>query len=248
MPLPTPQENEDREAFLERCLSDDKVTEEFPDNDQRFAVCQQQWEENKEAKNMTDRTIDIKKTDSYNNIVMGEVYIPNVVDTDGETITAEDVEKMAHDFMKKGNISKIDINHDFNESGCVVVESFVARKGDPDFEEGAWVMAVQCPDDVFQKVLNGELNGFSFAGTSEEKKRARVLMEVSKTIVNTTMKNNDGVIPEHEHTFIAYFDREGQLIQGQTDELMDHYHEIKSGTTTEVSLGHSHRIHFSTEE
>jgi len=39
MPIPTRKENENRKDFLSRCLSDDKLMKEFPENGQRFAVC-----------------------------------------------------------------------------------------------------------------------------------------------------------------------------------------------------------------
>ena len=34
-----PRAGEDRETFLDRCMGDDKMVREYPDNDQRYAVC-----------------------------------------------------------------------------------------------------------------------------------------------------------------------------------------------------------------
>jgi len=39
MPLPNKKENETRENFISRCMSDEKVSKEFPDRDQKLAVC-----------------------------------------------------------------------------------------------------------------------------------------------------------------------------------------------------------------
>lgn len=39
MPLPTPGTDETRDDFLSRCAGDEKVAAEFPDGDQRLAVC-----------------------------------------------------------------------------------------------------------------------------------------------------------------------------------------------------------------
>lgn len=39
MPLPTPNTGESEDAFLSRCMADEKTAEEFPDETQRFAVC-----------------------------------------------------------------------------------------------------------------------------------------------------------------------------------------------------------------
>lgn len=42
MPLPSPTPNEDHDQFIERCM--DEAAPEFPDEDQRRAVCETQWE------------------------------------------------------------------------------------------------------------------------------------------------------------------------------------------------------------
>ncbi len=39
MPLPSKREDESRENFMSRCMSDNKVSKEFPDGKQRTAVC-----------------------------------------------------------------------------------------------------------------------------------------------------------------------------------------------------------------
>lgn len=42
MPLPKPNDGESKLDFINRCMSDDKMNEEYPDKEQRFAVCNQQ--------------------------------------------------------------------------------------------------------------------------------------------------------------------------------------------------------------
>jgi len=37
MPIPQPTPQETKDEFIQRCMSDDKAVEEFPDNSQRFA-------------------------------------------------------------------------------------------------------------------------------------------------------------------------------------------------------------------
>jgi len=43
MPLPTPTSTENRSEFLDRCMSDNESIMDFPDRDQRFAVCNNIW-------------------------------------------------------------------------------------------------------------------------------------------------------------------------------------------------------------
>jgi len=47
MPLPKPKNDEKKKEFLDRCMADGAMNEEYPDNDQRYAVCNSLWDENK---------------------------------------------------------------------------------------------------------------------------------------------------------------------------------------------------------
>jgi len=57
MPLPKPNGSESRDDFVSRCVGDDKVSTEFPDVDQRVAVCISQYEGGK----MSDQQIDLEE-------------------------------------------------------------------------------------------------------------------------------------------------------------------------------------------
>ena len=39
MPIPTPRKNESSDAFISRCMGDDVMNREYPDQKQRAAVC-----------------------------------------------------------------------------------------------------------------------------------------------------------------------------------------------------------------
>lgn len=45
MPLPKPKSGEKQKEFIRRCMGEPTMISEFPKTDQRFAVCQTQWEE-----------------------------------------------------------------------------------------------------------------------------------------------------------------------------------------------------------
>lgn len=45
--MPKPQPNEKKTDYLQRCMSDDKMLSDFPDEAQRYAVCNSYWEEDK---------------------------------------------------------------------------------------------------------------------------------------------------------------------------------------------------------
>lgn len=44
MPLPTPKTDESVSAFIARCMSDAKTQSEYPDAQQRIAVCIAQYD------------------------------------------------------------------------------------------------------------------------------------------------------------------------------------------------------------
>ncbi|HEV8642066.1 MAG TPA: S49 family peptidase [Methylomirabilota bacterium] len=44
MPLPTPNQDEQESDFIDRCMADGTTNEDFPDNSQRRAICQKQWD------------------------------------------------------------------------------------------------------------------------------------------------------------------------------------------------------------
>ena len=44
MPIPEKKTNESRGEFLMRCMQDHTMIKEYPEQDQRYAVCIAQWE------------------------------------------------------------------------------------------------------------------------------------------------------------------------------------------------------------
>ena len=112
-----------------------------------------------------ERTVPIVKVDAEKRIVLGVVYEPDVRDTDGNFMTAEEIERWPTVLENMRN-TNIDRNHDDKPQYGVVVESFIARKGDPDFPPGAWVLGTHVIDDeTWEAIKSGEITGYSIAGT-----------------------------------------------------------------------------------
>jgi hypothetical protein len=189
------------------------------------------------------KTIRIKKTDEAKRIVYGEVYAPFVLDTYGEFMLPDDVETMAHKAMQRDLTTFIDTNHDNKPNGSYPVESFVARAGDPDFKEGAWVMGIKVVrDDIWAKCLSGELNGFSFQA---------MVLPVEMEIEYSTIRDHVGLTyksdapghEDHEHVYYVEVDDKGTIIGGWTDEGPDGFaHQIIRGSVTQYANGHNHRF------
>jgi hypothetical protein len=50
MPIPKPTPNEEKSDFIARCMSDSKMISEYPDANQRIAICQTSFTSKTEAK------------------------------------------------------------------------------------------------------------------------------------------------------------------------------------------------------
>lgn len=113
----------------------------------------------------------IIKADSDSHFVTGIVYEPMVEDTDGNYMTAAEIEKAAHWFMK--NAGDADIQHCFSKAeGVEVVESYIAKCDmeieDQPIKKGTWLMTMEISDaDVWDKIEKGEITGFSMGGTGK---------------------------------------------------------------------------------
>jgi hypothetical protein len=49
MPIPKPDENEDSKKFINRCMSDEMMKKDYPENQQRIAVCLGQTKKSKSS-------------------------------------------------------------------------------------------------------------------------------------------------------------------------------------------------------
>lgn len=185
--------------------------------------------------------IAIAKIDEEQQLVYGEVYIPLVPDSHGDFMTAEDIEKMAHGFSKKGAVRAVDTEHNLKENGSEIVESFIARDGDPDFIEGAWVLSVHVTDpDVWALIKNGELNGFSMFGKGKTEERVlEIEIPDSGLVKGEVIETND-----HTHAYAIKFDEQGNFLGGETGPGGGdkHKHQITRGTITDPS-GQDDHVH-----
>jgi hypothetical protein len=113
-----------------------------------------------------EREVPFAKIDKAKQMVEGVVYEPWVIDSHGDWMHPDDIEKAAHDFMRHGRQGNIDAEHDENVlERCEAVESFLAPAGHPHYTEGAWVVKTHIrAEEIWKAVLDGTFNGYSMAG------------------------------------------------------------------------------------
>lgn len=183
--------------------------------------------------------------DEYERVVMCELLSPDVPNCYGDIYTREAIKDFVYAYAEHG--FGLDIDHDLidvNGEKLLLVESFIARPGDPDFAEGSWVIAMKVLDDeTWQMVLDGKLNGFSYQAdcfmTDVVIQNLR-----NRQVTGTTQPDlTDG----HTHTYLVLLNALNQPISGGTGVTDGHSHRISIHTVTSVAISlfgageHNHR-------
>ena len=187
------------------------------------------------------RELHIAKTEDgqpEQQMVWAEVYAPNRPDSGGDYMTQEGIQKAAYKFMKHQRLDQIDTQHN-NElvKGPVIDQSFIARKGDPDFIEGSWVVGMHIDNaEMWDKIKKGEINGFSLEAMATTD-HGEVEIEIPPVVSGMTSKSD-----QHTHQFFVTYSEEGKFLGGRTSIDDGHSHVIKGGTVTESERGHNHRF------
>ncbi len=116
------------------------------------------------------KQVPILKTEEEKQLVTGVVYEPDVEDSHGDKMTAEEIEKAAYTFME--NYQNIDKQHDEIAGKGTVVENWIAKSdmtvGEQEVKAGTWLMTVRVDDaDTWEEIKKGEVTGFSMGGFGE---------------------------------------------------------------------------------
>lgn len=184
------------------------------------------------------RTQWVKKADEELRVVWGEVYIPDIPDVHNEYMTAESIRTMAHRFLGEALTGAVDVQHDNDaREGCYVVESFIARKSDPEFIEGAWVVAMKVEDDdLWTAVKTGRLNGFSIQAEVFIGRKKAIVLDLPPVVEGKTQVASTGD-DFHRHGYRVRFDEDGNFLGGETTVETGarsvHKHDIKQRSLTE---------------
>lgn len=174
----------------------------------------------------------------WERVVACEVLIPNIPNCYGDIYTEDAI----LDFMIAYQQSAygIDIEHDNIDvtGGVEVIDMFIADDTTPEFIKGSWVVYCKIHDDaIWEKILTGELNGYSFQA---------IAMCEEITIQNFRNREIQGYTePDlsdgHTHAFLVILDAYNRPISGGTGFTNGHAHTITTHTVTDASNGHVHR-------
>lgn len=118
----------------------------------------------------------IFKADMERRLVYSVIAEPDTVDAQGDVMSAETIEAMAHNYML--NSRKFDNRHDWRAVDAAPVESWIQREATTLLGEkikaNSWVVGVKVfADKIWQKVLAGEYQSFSIGGRGVRVPRVR---------------------------------------------------------------------------
>lgn len=121
----------------------------------------------------------IRKDAEEERYALGIAMEPDEVDTQGDTVSADDVKKAAYRWMEAyrngGDEGHLGLMHKQIVDGKVVVLESYIQKGDADVEgqdvkDGSWLVALRVLDDkLWTDVKKGKLTGLSIGGSAVRK-------------------------------------------------------------------------------
>ena len=120
--------------------------------------------------------IPLLKANADEQTVTGVVLQPEVVDGQGDIMSAEVIRKAAHKFLAAYNrATKLGLQHKDFKKRFELLESYTAPQElvikDKTIKEGSWIMTVKVLDSkIWQIVKEGKITGFSFGGKAKVKK------------------------------------------------------------------------------
>jgi hypothetical protein len=90
MPLPKPHDGEKEEDFIERCMSDEVMEDEYPDEEQRLAICSDLWDDGKAIAvlDIERKAVTLKLDEEKEGSFVAKIATLNVIDMDGDVTLA----------------------------------------------------------------------------------------------------------------------------------------------------------------
>lgn len=191
-----------------------------------------------------EHKIELATINEDKRLLMGAALIPNrkILRVDGEgneffiTFTEETIEKLSHAFLKNGKQTNSTLEHEVQLDGMSVVESWIVQDPQNDkstsfgktYEKGTWVAMMRVDnDEIWSKVKNGEVKGFSIDA----------LLGLQKLNFNTNNMTKadfkdfgDNLLKEIK-TLFSSEEKEVENIEVKSEEVVDSVEESVEATT-----------------
>lgn len=169
MPIPKPMPGEPEKDFMERCMADDVMSEEYPDGDQRVAICASSYSEKSQELDMDDTfsefetasldvVADIKaEEDQGEGIFSGYASIFGVKDLGNDVVEAGAFTKS----IRSKGAKKIKMLYQHDAKEVIGVYSKIREDGEGLYVEGQLAMGTQKGREVYELMKMGAIDGLS---------------------------------------------------------------------------------------
>ena len=155
------------EEWIAKAMQGKLTKDEASDNDGRET-------DNEDDADIVEFDVSVLAKSSKKQITYSVVYEPNRVDSQDDWATEEEIEKMAHNYLKNHLMTitpAADLNHEeeLELEKAIPVESYIAPQdftiNEQTIAKGSWVLAMHIPDqEIWEQVEKGEITGYSLRG------------------------------------------------------------------------------------
>lgn len=167
MPLPTPNSGEGHDAFIDRCMSDTVVQEDFDDEETMLAVCESQWEqenamsqEREERRYFTVPDLEVRAADED-----GEFVARGHAATFMEPYQVADFQEQIHPDAFNGQLTNEDVAALWNHDDSNVLGSVGADTLDLSTDDRGLVAEIDFPESANREreaIERGDVRKMSF--------------------------------------------------------------------------------------
>ncbi len=165
MPLPEPNKGESQDEFVERCMGNETMKDEFPDNDQRLGVCHSQWKKRSrdiDRRHLAFETAELRVKDEGRTLA----GYAAVFDSDSEDLGGF-IERIKPGAFK-GALERSDIRALFNHEPSQLLGRTASGTLTVAEDDRGLLYEVRLPDthaaqDIAKLVTRGDITGNSFS-------------------------------------------------------------------------------------
>jgi hypothetical protein len=184
--------------------------------------------------------IELAQVDEEKRLLLGAALIPNkriyrnINDNEFEMFFKEEtIERLSHNFFKQQNNNNSSLEHELKLEGMSVVESWTVTNPKTDksvnfgkeYPKGTWVTMMKVDnDEVWAKVKNGEIKGFSIdalLGLEQINLKTEIQMteEVKKNIVDDVINGVKALFSKPEEATENIEVKQEEVVEVQEEEF-----------------------------
>ena len=246
MPLPTPNEDEAHDAFMERCMGTDVMVTDFDDEKQRYAVCQAQWDKDKE-RDMPQKEVRVRPVSEVRAVTDED----GTRKVEGYAIRFNEMSEDLGGFREVMAPGSVKLSDDLRANFDHQTQYILGRTSAGTLEtkvddDGVWMRAyppeTTWANDMITSIERGDINQCSFEFYALDDKFEKRDGEVLRTVLDANVVALSVVaVPAYPTTSVHARDmakalEEATEPEGEPDEVEDSQDDAGRGFRTPVHI------------